>query len=141
MRGAIVAAIIRMAAASAGMLAFAGAADTAIAAMPLTVHGAAQAAAICAQSAKKVFDVAIVNGRVTGGDTTLHVQQGDDVELRWSSDRPLSLHLHGYDIEAKVLPQVSTVMSLKARLAGRFPVSEHREGPRERTILYIEVHP
>jgi hypothetical protein len=82
-----------------------------------------------------------VNGRVTGGDTTLHVQQGDDVELRWSSDRHLSLHLHGYDIEAKVLPQVSTVMSLKARLAGRFPVSEHREGARERTILYIEVHP
>jgi hypothetical protein len=32
-------------------------------------------------------------------------------------------------------------MSLKARLAGRFPVSEHREGARERTILYIEVHP
>ena len=140
MTGAIVAAIVRMAATGASMLALAGGPD-AIAAMPLTVHGAAQAAAICGQSAKKVFDVAIVNGRVTGGDTTLHVQQGDEVELRWSSDRPLSLHLHGYDIEANVLPHVSTVMSLKARLAGRFPVSEHREGARERTILYIEVHP
>jgi len=105
------------------------------------VPGAAQATAICAQTAKKIFEVAIVNGRVAGGDSTLHVQQGDEVELRWSSDRPLSLHLHGYDIEANVLPQVSTVMSLKARLAGRFPVSEHRDGARERTILYIEVHP
>jgi hypothetical protein len=138
---AIVAAIVRMAAASAGMLALAVGADAAIPAMSPTVHAASQAAAICAQSPKKVFDVAIVNGQVTGGDTTLHVQQGDEVEVRWSSDRPLSLHLHGYDVEANVLPQVSTVMSLKARLAGRFPVSEHREGARERTILYIEVHP
>jgi FtsP/CotA-like multicopper oxidase with cupredoxin domain len=138
---AIAKAIVRMAAASAGMLALVEGVGAAKPIMLPAVHVASQAAATCAQSAKKVFDLAIVNGRVTGVDATLRVQQGDEVELRWSSDRPLSLHLHGYDIETNVPPYVSTVMSFKARLAGRFPVSEHREGARERTILYIEVHP
>ncbi|HYT96236.1 MAG TPA: hypothetical protein VEO36_02850 [Casimicrobiaceae bacterium] len=140
MTRAIAAAIVRIAAASAGMLALDGV-GAAMPVMPPGVHVASQATAICAQSAKKVFDLAIVNGQVTGVDATLRVQQGDEVELRWSSDRPLSLHLHGYEIETNVPPHVSTVMSFKARLAGRFPVSEHREGARERTILYIEVHP
>ncbi|SRR6266542_4516124 len=130
-----------MAAASAGMLALVGGVDAAMPIMSPTAHVASQAAATCAQSTKTVFDVAIANGQVTGAGATLRVQQGDEVELRWSSDRPLSLHLHGYDIETTVAPQVSAVMSFKARLAGRFPVSEHREGARERTILYIEVHP
>jgi hypothetical protein len=135
---AIAAVIARVAVASAGLVVIAGAVSAAIPAPSALVRPASPA---CAQPAKKVFELTIVDGRVAGVDATLRVEQGDEVELRWSSDRPLSLHLHGYDIETNVSRQVPSVMSFSARMAGRFPVSEHREGARERTILYIEVHP
>jgi FtsP/CotA-like multicopper oxidase with cupredoxin domain len=135
---AIATVIVRAAVASAGVVAIAGTVSAAIPAMSAVVRTQLP---LCAQPAKKLFEIAIANGRVTGVDATLRVQEGDEVELRWSSDRPLSLHLHGYDIETNVSRQVPSVMSFNARLAGRFPVSEHREGARERTILYIEVHP
>lgn len=88
-----------------------------------------------------MFDLALVKGRVSGPDT-LRVKKGDRVELRWSSDRTIVLHLHGYDLEREVTPQAPAVMSFAARLAGRFPVSEHRHGAgHHRALVYLEVHP
>lgn len=88
-----------------------------------------------------MFDLALVKGRLAGPDT-LRVKRGDRVELRWSSDRPIVLHLHGYDLELKVTPQAPAAMSFAAGLTGRFPVSEHRHGTgHHRALLYLEVHP
>jgi hypothetical protein len=56
----------------------------------------------------------------------VRVKQGDIVKLRWSSDRPIALHLHGYDIERNVEPGTVTEMSFKANATGRFPVQEHQ---------------
>lgn len=73
---------------------------------------------------------------------TVRVRKGDKVELRWSSDGPIVLHLHGYDLEATVTPQAPGTMSFTANIAGRFPVSEHGRGSRHgRPLLYLEVHP
>lgn len=95
-----------------------------------------------AQGARKVFEVALAGGRAPQGYDTLRVQRGDEVELRWSSDRDTVLHLHGYDIEARVTPGSSAVMAFRARIAGRFPVSEHARGARHgRPLLYLEVRP
>jgi hypothetical protein len=91
---------------------------------------------------RKVLTLSVVNGAVVGVGDTVKVQQGDDVELRWSSDKPMELHLHGYDIEVKVSPQASAVMSFKANIPGRFPVEPHGQGPgHHRPVLYLEVHP
>ncbi len=38
-------------------------------------------------------------------DVTLRVRRGERVELRFSTDRPIQLHLHGYDIEAGASPE------------------------------------
>ncbi len=43
----------------------------------------------------KVLTLSVVNGAVAGVGDTVKVQQGDDLELRWSSDKPIELHLHG----------------------------------------------
>jgi len=96
-----------------------------------------------AHAAAKTLDLAIVNGAVSyGSDNTLQVSQGDAVTLRWTSDRPLELHLHGYDIAAKVAPQVPAVMSFKADIPGRFPVELHGQGKgRHAALLYVEVRP
>ena len=88
-----------------------------------------------------MFELPLVKGRVSGPDT-LRVKKGDRVELRWSSDRPITLHLHGYDLEREVAPQAPAVMSFTARLAGRFPVSEHKHGAgHHRAVADLEVHP
>lgn len=70
------------------------------------------------------------------------MKRGERVELRWGSDRPIALHLHGYDLEAKAAPQAPAVMAFEAKIAGRFPVTEHTPGAgHHRAILYLEVHP
>ena len=87
----------------------------------------------------RVFEVALAAGR---SSDTIRVKRGEQVELRWSSDRHTTLHLHGYDVERSVAPHSPAVMRFKADIAGRFPVSEHGRGGRHgRTVLYLEVHP
>jgi hypothetical protein len=92
--------------------------------------------------APKVLAISLVNGAFVGSDNTIRVQQGDDLELRWSSDKPMELHLHGYDIEVKVSPQSPAVMSFKANIPGRFPVEAHGTvAAHQRPVLYLEVSP
>jgi hypothetical protein len=114
----------------------------AIAALALTVAltGVAPGAG-AAEAGAKAFAVVLANGRVANGPETLVFHQGDDVEIRLSSDRPISLHMHGYDIERQVVPGAPAVITLKATVAGRFPVSEHGPGRREHAVVYLEVHP
>jgi hypothetical protein len=94
------------------------------------------------QHSPMVFELAIAKGRLTTPNNTIRVKRGDYVELRWSSDREISLHLHGYDIERRVTPQVLVKMAFKAHLSGRFSVSEHGRGDRHgKALLYLEVYP
>jgi len=91
---------------------------------------------------RKVYTLSLVNGLLSGSGNTLKLRQGEDVELRWSSDKPMELHLHGYDIEVKVGPSAPAVMSFKANIPGRFPVEPHGQGPgNHRAVLYLEVYP
>ena len=94
-----------------------------------------------AAASPQSFSVDIVGGHAKGEDT-LKVRQGDEVQVRFTSDRPVVLHLHGYELDAKVTPPATATMTFKATLAGRFPVHEHREGAgNHRAVLFIEVHP
>ena len=94
-------------------------------------------------SADKAFELMLVEGRLPGRSDTLRVKRGEKVELRWTSDRPMQLHLHGYDIEVRVAPQAPATMSFVAKVAGRFPITEHAHGRshHHRSIVYLEVHP
>ena len=85
----------------------------------------------------------LVDGKLPGRESnTLRVRRGEKVELRWTSDRPIVLHLHGYDLEVKVAPQAPAGMSFTAGIAGRFPITEHTHGRgHHRAIAYLEVHP
>ena len=49
---------------------------------------------------EKAFNLSLRNGRLESKNNTLRVRRGERVELRFSTDRPIQLHLHGYDIEA-----------------------------------------
>ena len=108
----------------------------------LLVLAAAPLAGVAAEPASRAFELALAKGRVDAAQETVRVKKGDKVELRWTTDRRIALHLHGYDIETTVTPGTPAVMSFQARIAGRFPVSEHGHGSRhERPVLYLEVLP
>jgi FtsP/CotA-like multicopper oxidase with cupredoxin domain len=112
----------------------------------LAVLACAWASAAQAQEVRR-FDLALKGGELPKAERTIKVKEGDTVELRWTSDQPVRLHLHGYDIEVAVTPGAPAVMAFKGRLAGRFSVDRvqeqkkpgaHQHGGK---VLFFEVHP
>jgi len=103
--------------------------------------------AMIVQAAEVAFDLKIEKGQVAKNMRTIRVKQGDAVTLRWSSDRPIVLHLHGYDIEKKVEPGAVTEMAFLARATGRFSVEEHKTDAKgghshgEAALVRIDVLP
>jgi FtsP/CotA-like multicopper oxidase with cupredoxin domain len=106
-----------------------------------------------AQAPARSFEVRIEGRRVPQAQRVLRATEGERVELRWTADEPLVLHLHGYDLETRVAPGKPAVTSFTARLTGRFPVAIHvdvpgRSSPSAKisshhhvTLLHVEVHP
>jgi hypothetical protein len=105
-----------------------------------------------AATAEREFDISIVQRRAEGSTSTIRVKRGDSVILRWRTDEAVSLHVHGYDIQANLSPASSTRMRIEAGVAGRFPITAHEFGAaaaheasprkhREITLLYLEVLP
>jgi heme/copper-type cytochrome/quinol oxidase subunit 2 len=76
-------------------------------------------------AAEVTFVLRIQNGRVPENMRLIRVKQNDVVKLQWSSDKAISLHLHGYDIEKAVAPGAVTEMTFTARATGRFTVAPH----------------
>jgi hypothetical protein len=102
----------------------------------------ALALASTAVAAERVFDLAIVRGKLTGGRDTIRVHQGDNIVLRWRSDRSMVLHLHGYEIETRVSPGAGAETRFEARATGRFPIHVHAGQARSEAVLvYLEVYP
>jgi len=108
---------------------------------------ATRATIIGAGAAELTFDFRIERGRIAESAQVVRVKQGDVVRLRWSTDRPIVLHLHGYDIERKVEPGTIGLMEFAANTTGRFPVEVHGPaGPGghshgEAPLVRIEVYP
>ena len=101
--------------------------------------------AMVAKAADLTFDIRVDKGRVPESLRLIRVKQGDVVKLRWHVDRPMVLHLHGYDIEKRVQPDAVVEMSFTARATGRFALHAHASGTSrsadEAALLYVEVYP
>jgi hypothetical protein len=102
--------------------------------------------AVVVAAAEVTFDLRLQDGRLSPAVRVIRVQQGDLVRLRWSTNRPIVLHLHGYDIETRVEPGAIAEMTFAARAAGRFSVEPHMPqgggGHSHGSIIVrIEVHP
>ena len=109
-------------------------------------------ALLAAASTVHEFDLRIVERRIEGGASTLRVNRGDTVVLRWRTDEAVSLHVHGYDLKANLSPAAPASMRFEALVAGRFAITAHEFGVvadqssppkkhREVTLLYLEVLP
>jgi hypothetical protein len=100
--------------------------------------GAVLTAAAGAES--RIFELQLKDGRLPETQRLLKVQQGDEVTLKWTTDRPFTLHVHGYDLEAKLAPPAAAELRFTAKATGRFPMEIHGPGV-ERTVGHLEVHP
>ena len=90
----------------------------------------------------RAFELAVRNGELPAELRVVHVRQGDDVMLRWTTDKALTIHLHGYDIEMPLTPAGAVSMRFTARASGRFPVEIHAHGRGgHRVLAHVEVHP
>lgn len=102
----------------------------------------------------RTFELRVERRRVPPAQRVLRATEGERLDLRWTADEPLVLHLHGYDIETRVEPGKPAVTTFTARLTGRFPVAIHAAGAQGRagssaresghhhtTLLHVEVHP
>jgi hypothetical protein len=78
-----------------------------------------------AGAAEVSYVLVIANGKVPENMRLVRVKQNDLVKLKWSTDKPMSVHLHGYDIEREVKPGTVTEMSFTARATGRFTIEPH----------------
>jgi heme/copper-type cytochrome/quinol oxidase subunit 2 len=76
-----------------------------------------------AQPQEQTFDLAIQNGTMTPNE--ISVTDGDQVNLRITSDRPLEFHLHGYDLEQEVEAGEPGELAFEATMTGRFAIEDH----------------
>jgi len=109
-----------------------------------TVEMDALAAEPAQASELRKFSVIIRNGKAD--IESLRVTQGEQVEIMLTSDQTAELHLHGYDLTARLEAGVPGALSFAGRIAGRFPVEAHRMGSgasagHHRVLFYVEVYP
>ena len=81
------------------------------------------------------FDLRISGETMEPSDVT--VTEGDRVVLQITSDSPLEVHLHGYDLEREVEPGEPARLSFEADLTGRFEIENH-ETEKELGTLVVE---
>jgi|TARA_B100002003_G_scaffold197519_1_gene188021 FtsP/CotA-like multicopper oxidase with cupredoxin domain len=100
--------------------------------------------ALAQNRSRRIVEVRIVNRQVVAPAAAIKMTEGDLVELRWSSDETVELHLHGYDLKLIVLPGEPGVMAFRAFASGRFPITSHGwggGGHSHDALTYLEVHP
>jgi plastocyanin len=71
----------------------------------------------------RTFDVSIKDGAMSPEE--ISVDKGDTVTLRVTSDEPVELHVHGYDVEQEVEPGQESNLDFEADLTGRFEIEDH----------------
>lgn len=102
--------------------------------------GALTEAAHAGKTKRLVINIRIKNGRVISPKGPVRVTQGDVVELHWTSNTRIRLHLHGYNRKLEVRPGETAKLVIRARVAGRFPIERHGGG-NDDTLTYLEVYP
>lgn len=90
----------------------------------------------------RTFDLVYHEAEGSPKPGVFSVLQGDGVLVRISSDAPLHIHLHGYDIERDISPNIATSLRFVATATGRFPIEIHFEkSHKHQHLAYIEVRP
>jgi FtsP/CotA-like multicopper oxidase with cupredoxin domain len=82
---------------------------------------------------ERIHDVAIEGGVMNPDE--INVEEGDFVTLRLTSEGPVEVHVHGYDLEGNVSPGEETDLSFEADATGRFEIEDHETEAQLGTLL------
>lgn len=82
---------------------------------------------------ERVYDVAIEGGAMNPAE--ISAEEGNFVTLRLTSESPVEVHMHGYDLEGDVLPGEETELSFEADASGRFDIEDHETEAQLGTLL------
>ena len=72
---------------------------------------------------KVTFDLAVREGAMTPDE--VEVEEGCHLRLRLTSEEPLQVHIHGYDLQRELAPGKPVTLSFEADLTGRFEIEDH----------------
>lgn len=86
----------------------------------------------------RVFDLVVSGGRLVSGPTVIQVQEGDNVTLHVTADASDEVHVHGYDLRAKLHPGEMVTFQFVARRTGRYTIELHHASEE---IGALEVYP
>jgi hypothetical protein len=92
----------------------------------------------------RAIAIEIRKRKVVSPKGRIRIYENETVELHWSTDETVKLHLHGYDIEFLVEPGKTAVMPFTGKATGRFPVTSHgwgTGGHGHHALSYLEVYP
>ncbi|MGF1609702.1 MAG: hypothetical protein ACFCUQ_09925 [Kiloniellales bacterium] len=95
-------------------------------------------------SPRRVVEVRIENRKVVEPAEAIRITKGEVVEILWTSDETVKLHLHGYDIELHVQSGEPAAMVVEGHATGRFPIASHGWGDGghgHEALTYLEVYP
>jgi hypothetical protein len=108
------------------------------AATTLSVEAGAQ------KSRPRTIRVEIRKRKIVVPKDRIRIYESEAVELHWTTDETVKLHLHGYDKELLVEPGKTAIMPITGRATGRFPVTSHgwkSGGHGHHALTYLEVYP
>ena len=72
--------------------------------------------------------IQIRDGVPVGGARRIEVESGDTARIEVASDAPGEIHLHGYDLEARVAPEQAARLRFRADIEGIFELELHGTG-------------
>ena len=87
---------------------------------------------------RHVFELFVKAGRLASGPAIIQVREGEAVTLRVSSDANDELHLHGFDLHARLTPGATAELEFVANRTGRFGLEMHES---HRELGALEIYP
>ena len=100
--------------------------------------GVSGVAASNPSQANEIFDLVLKDGKLASGQAVMQVHRGEQVVLRFKSNTADELHLHGYDLYARITPQETAVLEFNANRTGRFTLELHEA---QTELGALEVYP
>ncbi len=100
--------------------------------------------AVAQKTSQRVIEVRLEHRKVVAPNKAIRITEGDVIELRWTSDEPVELHLHGYDLKIHLGRDEPASMVIEAHATGRFPITSHgwgAGGHGHDALTYLEVYP
>lgn len=73
------------------------------------------------QLMQNTFEIVIQNKKIVSGQTTIKVNQGDDITIKISADEAEEFHVHAYDESVELEGGKLATLTFNAKLSGRFP--------------------